>query len=69
MKPRLLPILILFFLICGNAYPVSFSREARGPYYTDEQLRQLAIENDILPEDLSEVDVTKELLEGYNLVT
>ena len=69
MKPLFLAILISILILCGNVY--SYDVTTRTSYdecYTDEELRKLAIEKGIIPED-ADYAYFKEQLAQQNSVT
>jgi hypothetical protein len=70
MNKQLLFILIVsIILLTGNAYPhMSYLKPFQGVCPTDEEVRDFAIEKDILPKDLDSIDIAKELEAGNSMV-
>lgn len=69
MNSLLLPILISILILCGNVYPYDVTpKTSYDEYYTDEGLRELAIEKGVIPKDADHA-YFKEQLAQQNSVT
>lgn len=69
MKYILLPILILSITVCSNAYPSQVTPWFRSSeHYTDQQLKDLAIGHNVIPEEIDEAYYQKQLEEKKTII-